>query len=71
MLLTNITVAQRIAVHLPEQALLRRHDTPLERRLVSHYRICNPTPVTILYRIFSPNVPIDSISQSMSPLVVP
>ncbi|KAF9534273.1 hypothetical protein CPB83DRAFT_756498 [Crepidotus variabilis] len=33
MLLTNITVAQRIAVHLPEQALLRRHDTPLERRL--------------------------------------
>jgi protein SSD1 len=35
MLLTNITVAQRIAVHLPEQALLRRHDTPLERRLVS------------------------------------
>lgn len=33
MLLTNTTVAQRIAVHLPEQALLRRHDTPLERRL--------------------------------------
>ncbi|KAJ3513274.1 hypothetical protein NLJ89_g3039 [Agrocybe chaxingu] len=33
MLLTNITVAQQIAVHLPEQALLRRHDTPIERRL--------------------------------------
>ena len=33
MLLTNITVAQHIAVHLPEQALLRRHDTPIERRL--------------------------------------
>ncbi|KAH7926750.1 RNB-domain-containing protein [Leucogyrophana mollusca] len=33
MLLTNISVAQRIAVHLPEQALLRRHDTPIERRL--------------------------------------
>jgi len=33
MLLTNTAVAQRIAVHLPEQALLRRHDTPLERRL--------------------------------------
>ncbi|KAL4075813.1 SSD1 protein [Scleroderma citrinum] len=33
MLLTNIAVAQRIAVHLPEQALLRRHDTPIERRL--------------------------------------
>ncbi|KAF8205029.1 SSD1 protein [Pholiota molesta] len=33
MLLTNIAVAQQIAVHLPEQALLRRHDIPLERRL--------------------------------------
>ncbi|EIW82128.1 RNB-domain-containing protein [Coniophora puteana RWD-64-598 SS2] len=33
MLLTNISVAQRVAVHLPEQALLRRHDTPLERRM--------------------------------------
>ncbi|KAF9268013.1 RNB-domain-containing protein [Marasmius fiardii PR-910] len=32
-LLTNIAVAQHVAVHLPEQALLRRHDTPLERRL--------------------------------------
>ena len=35
MLLCNIAVAQHIAVHLPEQALLRRHDTPIERRLVS------------------------------------
>jgi len=35
MLLTNIAIAQRIAVHLPEQALLRRHDAPIERRLVS------------------------------------
>lgn len=35
MLLCNITAAQHIAVHLPEQALLRRHDTPIERRLVS------------------------------------
>jgi len=35
MLLTNITVAQQIAAHLPEQALLRRHDTPIERRLKS------------------------------------
>ncbi|KAF9057619.1 hypothetical protein BJ165DRAFT_1335477 [Panaeolus papilionaceus] len=33
MLLTNIAVAQQIAVALPEQALLRRHDTPVERRL--------------------------------------
>jgi hypothetical protein len=34
MLLTNIAVAQQIAVALPEQALLRRHDAPFERRLV-------------------------------------
>jgi protein SSD1 len=34
MLLANIAVAQQIAVHLPEQALLRRHDTPIERRMV-------------------------------------
>jgi protein SSD1 len=33
MLLTNISVAQQIAVALPEQALLRRHDAPIERRL--------------------------------------
>ncbi|KAI0318692.1 RNB-domain-containing protein [Amylostereum chailletii] len=33
MLLTNVTVAQQIAVALPEQALLRRHDVPIERRL--------------------------------------
>jgi protein SSD1 len=35
MLLANLAVAQQIAVNLPEQALLRRHDEPLERRLVS------------------------------------
>src|ERR1700730_18454803 len=40
MILTNIAVAQHIAVHLPEQALLRRHDTPLERRLVCP--LCDP-----------------------------
>ncbi|KAF8621564.1 hypothetical protein AX15_007591 [Amanita polypyramis BW_CC] len=33
MLLTNIAVAQHIAVYLPEQAFLRRHDIPLERRI--------------------------------------
>ncbi|KAG7096895.1 hypothetical protein E1B28_004301 [Marasmius oreades] len=33
MILTNTAVAHHAAVHLPEQALLRRHDTPLERRL--------------------------------------
>lgn len=36
MLLSNIAVAQHIAVHLPEQALLRRHDNPIERRLVRY-----------------------------------
>ena len=39
MLLTNIAIAQRIAVHLPEQALLRRHDAPIERRLVLPFRL--------------------------------
>jgi exoribonuclease R len=34
MLLANITAAQQIAVALPEQALLRRHDAPIDRRLV-------------------------------------
>lgn len=33
MLLANIAAAQQIAVNLPEQALLRRHDSPIERRL--------------------------------------
>ncbi|KAJ1308908.1 hypothetical protein OPQ81_004593 [Rhizoctonia solani] len=33
MILTNTAVAQQIAVHLPEQALLRRHEEPIERRL--------------------------------------
>ncbi|KAL4241972.1 DIS3-like exonuclease 2 [Abortiporus biennis] len=35
MLLTNISVAQQVAVHFPEQALLRRHDNPLERRMTA------------------------------------
>lgn len=39
MLLANFAVAQQIAVHLPEQALLRRHDEPLERRLVCSFLI--------------------------------
>ncbi len=41
MLLANVSVAQHIAVHLPEQALLRRHDSPLERRLVSGDTFCS------------------------------
>ncbi|THG99306.1 hypothetical protein EW026_g3016 [Hermanssonia centrifuga] len=35
MLATNIAVAQQIAVHFPEQGLLRRHDTPIDRRLTA------------------------------------
>ncbi|EGO27535.1 hypothetical protein SERLADRAFT_346957, partial [Serpula lacrymans var. lacrymans S7.9] len=35
MLMTNVSVAQRVAVHLPEQALLRRHDNPIDRRLAA------------------------------------
>ena len=34
MLLANISVAQFIAHGLPEQSLLRRHEPPIERRLV-------------------------------------
>jgi len=33
MLLTNLAVAQQVAVHFPEQAMLRRHDNPIDRRL--------------------------------------
>ncbi|KAH9951601.1 RNB-domain-containing protein [Amylocystis lapponica] len=35
MLLTNIAVAQQVAVHFPEQAMLRRHDNPIDRRLAA------------------------------------
>jgi protein SSD1 len=33
MLLANIAAAQKIALGLPDQALLRRHEPPIERRL--------------------------------------
>ena len=33
MLLANMAVASKIALHLPEQALLRRHEDPIDRRL--------------------------------------
>ena len=36
MLLANTAVAQKIAAGLPEQALLRRHEGPIERRMVRH-----------------------------------
>lgn len=35
MLLTNMSVAQQVAVFFPEQALLRRHDTPIDRRMAA------------------------------------
>ena len=35
MLLTNISVAKQIAANLPEQALLRRHENPMERRMLA------------------------------------
>jgi len=34
MLLTNTSVAKAIAFGLPEQSLLRRHEAPIERRIV-------------------------------------
>lgn len=34
MLLANISVAGKIAAGLPDQALLRRHEAPIDRRLV-------------------------------------
>jgi hypothetical protein len=40
MIMTNVAVAQHVAVHLPEQALLRRHDVPIERRLVCRLPVC-------------------------------
>ena len=39
MLLANTSVAQTIAFGLPEQSLLRRHEAPIERRVVSHFEI--------------------------------
>ena len=35
MLLANMSVARVIASGLPEQSLLRRHEPPIERRIVS------------------------------------
>jgi len=35
MLLANMSVAQQVALHLPEQALLRRHEDPIDRRLIA------------------------------------
>lgn len=35
MVLTNMSVAQQVTVHLPEQALLRRHEVPIDRRITA------------------------------------
>lgn len=53
MLLANISAAQHIAVHLPEQALLRRHDNPIDRRLVSGYPSAFKRRLTLLCRTHS------------------
>lgn len=37
MLLANTSVARIVANGLPEQSLLRRHEAPLERRIVGTY----------------------------------
>ena len=42
MLMTNIAVAQQVAVHFSEQAMLRRHDSPIDRRMVGSLWICLP-----------------------------
>ena len=39
MLLANMSVAQKISSAFPEQALLRRHAPPIERRLVCLYNL--------------------------------
>ena len=66
MILTNIAVAQHVAVHLPEQALLRRHDTPLDRRLVStFYDTRMAVTHASFIRILSLNVLSASVTRSI------
>lgn len=56
MLLTNTAVAQQVAVHFSEQALLRRHDPPIERRLAAFveraermgYNLDTSSPVALM-----------------------
>lgn len=50
LLLANQCVAQKISSHFPEQALLRRHAPPNERRIVSHLlHLLSYTPYIYLY----------------------
>lgn len=38
MLRANMSVAEKLCEHYPGEAMLRRHEPPIERRLVSHKR---------------------------------
>ena len=71
MLLTNIAVAEQVAVNFPEQALLRRHDTPLERRLVRNDPSVRKQCTDPRYRKDSRNEPKVSGTKSTPLLRVP
>lgn len=47
MLLANMTVAQQVAAGLPDLALLRRHDKPLERRIAGFEKRAKQMGVTV------------------------
>lgn len=49
MLLANMSVAQKISSAFPEQALLRRHAPPIERRLVCFPKLM----ILIIYYVYS------------------
>jgi exoribonuclease R len=67
MLLTNISVAEQIAVHIPEQALLRRHDTPIERRLVSLIHNIHLASISLIkiHRLHSLSAPSVWVTKSI------
>jgi hypothetical protein len=52
LLLANTSVAQKIAMHFPDQALLRRHSPPDPRKIVS---IFYPNFVFVTYILISMN----------------
>lgn len=47
MLLANISVAQKVWESYPSCSLLRRHECPIERRLVSHIHIVSVIIISI------------------------
>jgi exoribonuclease R len=69
MLLTNISAAQFIAVNLPEQALLRRHDSPIERRLVCRRAHWYLKHTDLSYRKALRNVHRKAALRWMSPML--